>query len=309
MTGTADAVGAALTIVVVNYGSHDLLATNLDWAMRGRPERDGVDVVVVDNYKSPEDSAHMAELAKSAGWELVALPENAGFGVGVNRGAEAAWANGADAILILNPDVRVSPLDVARLHAAVLAEPAALVSPLIMDARGRLWGRLGRVDVRGGRLTTTDSGEGPSWLSGACLVAPRALWLAVGGMDSDYFMYWEDVDLSLRWVRAGGSLRLLEDVVVVHDVGGTQGSGGGKSAMHYYYNSRNRLLFAAKCLSRWDLLWWLLLTPADLRRVVTRGRPSRAAKIRMALPWALRGWAAGVWWLLCNARSGWRRWK
>jgi N-acetylglucosaminyl-diphospho-decaprenol L-rhamnosyltransferase len=287
-----------LVLVVVNFGSHELLRRYLAWTFRNP----AVAVVVVDNFRSAGDRAAIESLAEEAGWHLIRLESNLGFGVGVNRGAEKAWALGADAILVVNPDLELGSADVERIAAASAQTPDSVVAPLVVDRRHRPWGRIGRVDVRRGRLTLTDEGEGIAWLSGACFAVQRGLWEAVGGMDDDYFMYWEDVDLSVRIERAGGSLVLLSDVVVVHDVGGTQGTQGSKSSDYYYYNCRNRLVFAAKRLRKREMLIWILLTPGDIRRVVSRGEfPSRAAKWRSALPPAIRGSAAGMWWIFTNA--------
>lgn len=304
-TPAAGAAPAAL--VVVNFGSHDLLRRNLAWAFAGRAsEGDGVDgpVIVVDNHRSDADSAAMAQLASEAGWELVPCAGNVGFGVGVNRGAERAWALGADVVVLVNPDLEITASQVTRLRDAARRDRSALVSPAIVGADGRAWGRVGGVDVRGGRLTTTHDGAGPGWLSGACLAVHRERWETLAGMDVDYFMYWEDVDLSVRCERAGGHLTLLEDVVVTHDHGGTAPTDAGKSAGYYYYNCRNRLVFAAKRLPVREMLRWIVLTPADVRRVVNRGRPlTRTAKVHRALPPALRGCLAGLWWMLRHSPS------
>ena len=60
------------------------------------------------------------------------------------------------------------------------------------------------------------------------------LWRAVGGFDEDYFLYWEDVDLSLRLLRAGAALEVRHDLEVVHDVGATSHDRAeGKSAVYF----------------------------------------------------------------------------
>ena len=87
-----------------------------------------------------------------------------------------------------------------------------------------------------------------TWQTGACFLATIAMWDVVGGFDDDYFMYWEDIDLSWRWREAGGALLLRADATAVHDAGGTQ-SGAGKSSLYVYFNCRNRLLFARKRLA------------------------------------------------------------
>ena len=62
--------------------------------------------------------------------------------------------------------------------------------------------------------------EGPcetAFLSGACLAIPRDSFARAGGFDAAYFMYHEDVELSLRLRLAGGRLGVEPAAVVDHD--------------------------------------------------------------------------------------------
>ena len=55
------------------------------------------------------------------------------------------------------------------------------------------------------------------FLSGACLVLERERFLELGGFAEDYFLYHEDVDLSLRILLAGGTLGVCTGAVVDHE--------------------------------------------------------------------------------------------
>ena len=297
-TGGVRSTGG-LAVVVVNYGSHELLERNLT----------GLDarIVVVDNHKSAADSAAVAELARRRGWTLRAEPVNLGFGAAVNIGAAEALRLGAEVLLLLNPDAVVEPAVVEELRLAALADRQALVMPRVLRPDGSLWFGGGLISYDAGGLRPhrgTVPARHEEWLTAACLAVHRDLWERLGGFDEDYFLYWEDVDLSHRCVRLGGRLRVRSDLTAVHDAGGTQEGAGGraKSAVYYHYNCRNRLLFAAKHLGRADRLRWLLRTPVDVRRVLLRGgrrqfrHPGRT--IRPALTGALAG-------AVRLARSGW----
>ena len=98
------------------------------------------------------------------------------------------------------------------------------------------------------------AGEVPA-LSGACLAIPRRSWEGAGGFPSEFFLYHEDVDLSLRLRLAGGALGIEPTAVVDHDYefGGSEGK--------WRWLERNRWA----CLIRVypaPLLW--LLAPALL---------------------------------------------
>ena len=98
-------------------------------------------------------------------------------------------------------------------------------------ATGRRWASGAVLDPENGttRRARPDELDGDrTWQTGACFLATIAMWDVVGGFDDDYFMYWEDLDLSWRWRAAGGSLVLRADATAVHDAGGTQ-AGTGKS--------------------------------------------------------------------------------
>ena len=292
----------SLALVVVNYGRHDLISANLEWARR----RDGdgrsaeVAVVVVDNFRSEAQSQAMARLAAAAGWHLVVSRPNVGFGAAVNLGVDFAAGLGADVLIIANPDLRIGRSECNTLAAAVRRKPDTILSPIVIDGAGRRWSGVGRLEMNTGRVRSSDVGDGPRWLSGACLAVHYDAWSRIGGMDTDYFMYWEDVDLCVRAAHAGIRLELIDDVTVIHDVGATQRpTAAGKSSEHYYFNCRNRLVFAAKHLGWKRQASWVLHTPADMRRVVRRGDcTSRLVRVRYALPPAARGVAAGIWWLL-----------
>ena len=293
-----------LGVVVVNYGSSALLRANL--AGRGVDGPD-VHVVVVDNSADADERAAVAALSAGEGWQLVSLPHNPGFGAAVNAGVAAARAAGCVTFLCLNPDAVVTPVVVDALREQSLREPLALISPRIEDSSGTVVFRGVRMDWRDGRMHRRPEGErGPApdgfmdWLTGACLVVHRELFDRMGGFAEDYFLYWEDVDLSHRAMTAGGTLLVREDLVVVHDEGGTQerGSGRAKSATYYRYNCRNRLLFAARQLPRRDLLRWLVRTPAESRQILLRGGRRQllasSAPVRAAVRGSLEGIAIAL---------------
>lgn len=283
-------------IVVVNYGSSALLARHLT----PFPAAGGPRVVVVDNFSTADERAAITALARRHGWELVAQP-NVGFGAGMNAGVARALELGSTAVLLLNPDVQIEPDVAADLLAQVADDEHLMVAPAVRHGDGRPAFSRGTLDLRTGALRTSGALDPrlEPWLTGACLALSADLWRRTGGFSDAYFMYWEDLELSVRATRSGARLVVRDDLVVVHDAGGTQGAG--KSSLYRYYNCRNRLLFARRNLPRRAALRWLAGAPRYAWDVGTRGGRGNALRHPAATLWpALRGSLAGTWTVLAR---------
>jgi N-acetylglucosaminyl-diphospho-decaprenol L-rhamnosyltransferase len=184
------------------------------------------EVIVVDNASPDGAARYVAEHQPTA--RLIANNENVGFGRACNQGARVARG---DFLVFLNPDVDVTPdwLDILVRH-MVERPDAGIICPqtLYPDERRTT------IDDR----TPTSTTPGPSSIvrrpsshaietaavPGAAMMVWRAAWLALGGFDERFFLYWEDTDLCWRAWLLGW--RVLEDVEahVYHERGG---SGGG----------------------------------------------------------------------------------
>lgn len=264
-------------VVVVNYGSHELLRSNLAASVVGLD----VCVVVVDNFTSAVEQDSVTALAAEHDWIAVLSPYNVGFGAGNRLGVDRARREGATAFLLLNPDARLEPEDLLRLLRRAEAHPAELVAPLVVRPDGTSFSELQDLYLADGRLRASRmrppevaESEVIRWVSGACIALSARLWDAVDGFDDDYFLYWEDVDLSVRVWKCGGEVRVDTAVTAIHDEGATHGFERGtraKSPLYYYYNVRNRLLFAGKHLDAVRQLRWRKATPRVALLVLLQG--------------------------------------
>ena len=287
-------------VVVVNHASHDLLARHLVATVTGTD----LLVVVVDNSPRPQDTAAAATLCASHGWTHLPVP-NEGFGAGVGVGLREAAARGAHGVLVLNPDLAITPGAALELLATA-REHDALVAPRVDRPDGRPWFTSGTLDERAGTTRAVGDGTRVDWLSGACLAATTATWSRLGGFDPRYFLYWEDVDLGRRAAGAGVPLVVRDDLTAVHDVGGTQSTAGSrrKSDRYYRENCRGRLVFAAHHLDTRRRARWLLGAPAYAWAVVLRGgRRQLLHSLRPALA-AVGGTLAGAWYAR-RSRPAW----
>lgn len=293
MTGAS---AAACAVIIVNFGDPSLVAGNIG------PEVDAdadTLVVLVDNFHSPGARADAELLCRERGWLFVASA-NDGFGAGVNRGVAAARRRGHHAFVTVNPDA-VAPMHVLReLALQVTDDPLTLVSPFMDTAGGRPHFRGMQMHRRTGQMRSgwSDDDEDPdwaNWLSGACLAFSALAVDRLGGFAEDFFLYWEDVDVSRRARALGLRLEIRPDLLVVHDEGGTQEvvSARTKSATYYFFNIRNRMLFGRRHLRGRDWGRWILAAPRQSALIWMRGGRRQALTEPRGLLAAIRGFFAG----------------
>jgi hypothetical protein len=219
-------------------------------------------VVVVDNGSTD---------GSLAGIDALDLPlvvirngANRGFGPACNQGAREGCA---DYVLLLNPDTRLEPGSLAvpidhlerRENARVGAVGIRLVddrgatscsAARFPSATTYLWIATGldRVLRRarlGYRMSEWDHGEtrDVDHVMGAFYLVRRAAFDAVGGFDEDFFVYFEDLDLSRRIADAGWGVRFLADAAAWHKGGGTTSA---VRARRLGYFVRGKLRYARK---------------------------------------------------------------
>ena len=264
-----------LGLVVVNFGATRLLERNLTITLG---EDADAQIVVVDNFSSSTERARLRDLARERNWIMVEPDGNLGFGEGVNAGVLKAAELGCRTFVTLNPDARAEPGVLRALGQAVQLNPNALLGPVVVNSDGEIRFRGSTVSLRTGRMRSgwirdDDDPEWKNWLTGACMAFSGEAFVKLNGFSENYFLYWEDVDLSRRAVDLGMDLVLLEDLRVVHDEGGTHTEPGSRSRspLYYYYNARNRLVFGARLAPRANWDGWLLSTPRESVMIWLRG--------------------------------------
>jgi len=185
--------------------------------------RDGDELIVVDNGSSDGTVAAVREAAPDA--TLIEAGENLGFAAASNRGA--ALSSG-QLLLFLNPDAVVAPgfRDAIELPLAEQRGWAAWQG-LVTAEDGRVINSRGGavhftgIAWAGGAGEPVDAGESariePGFVSGACLVITAAEFEDARGFAEPFFLYHEDVDLSLRLRLAGGRLGIETQARTDHD--------------------------------------------------------------------------------------------
>lgn len=208
--------------VIVHYGDSAVTERCLRFLLDD-PSRVERAAMVVDN------DGNLAGAALE-GAAVVPSADNPGFGGGANRGVEALGPGPWDALVVLNNDVEVLPGFLSAAAAAVSRPGVAASGGPLYLGDGSLWYAGGGVSfltgtVRQSREPSDATRERAiGFLPGtAVALAPRA-WRELGGFDSSYFLYHEDLDLCLRARRRGWSLLFAPGMAARHHLGSTTGS-------------------------------------------------------------------------------------
>ena len=224
----------AVSVLIVNYHAYDELSGCLE-SLEACGARD-VEIVVVDHASRAAALKVLAQRFPEVHWR--ACESNPGFAAGVNRAAEGALGR---YLLLLNPDCVVDQDLCGVLSAWLDAHPdVGVVGSLVRDADGTIQASARRFPG----LTTGFAGRtswltrawpgnafsrrnlltGPEatapiivdWVSGACMMVRRSAFTAAGGMDENFFLYWEDADLCARLAALGWRTAYNPSVSVTH---------------------------------------------------------------------------------------------
>ena len=247
------------------------------------------EVLVVDDGSVDGSLALLAQRFPRV--RVLALGRNGGFARAANAGIVAV---AAEAVALVNTDVRLAPDWIERSAAALAAAPAAasvatklvdLDDPALIYDAGDVLRRDGACEQRGRFERDGGRYDAPGDVFSACAGAAlyrRSAVLAVGGFEERFGTYLEDVDLGLRLRLAGWTCRWEPRAVARHAGGGSTGTlAHGPGA----WVERNTLLLVARAFRpRWLPLVAYRQLAWAWHAARTGALADHLAGVRMALP-------------------------
>ncbi len=214
-------------VVIPTFNARDLLSETLA-SLEAQTEP--VQVIVVDNGSTDGTAEMLATRFPRV--TVVHNPANVGFGRAINRGVREATA--ADVIVLVNNDAVCAPDFVQRLLEPFADRRVGMVAGVLLQGSAP-----GLVDSAGIELDTTlrswdmlwnrpvediaDAGDPVGPCGGAAAYRADA-FLELGGFDEQFFAYWEDVDLALRFRLAGWRCVRAPEALALHRHGATLGA-------------------------------------------------------------------------------------
>ncbi|MFD9891231.1 glycosyltransferase family 2 protein [Amycolatopsis sp. NPDC059027] len=248
--------GDGLAVVTVTYFPGETLERFLD-TLKKATDRD-VQVVVADNASTdgaPERAAERENV------HLLSIGENVGYGTAANRGV-AELDDSYGWVVVVNPDLEWEPGSLDKLLEVAKRWPrGGSFGPLIHDQDGTVYpsarllpsfgrgighavfGKVwpGNPWTRAYRQERAPVERVAGWLSGSCQLFRREAFDSVGGFDTRYFMYFEDVDLGDRLAKAGWLNVYAPSAGVMH-IGGHATSQASAKMLRAHHESAYRYL-------------------------------------------------------------------
>jgi len=244
-------VGPSVVSIVVNYrGLEDTIGCLRSLLAAECPRHE---IVAVDNGSDPEEASAI-RFAVGPLVHVIRSERNLGYGGGANLGLRWAIGAGAKYAWVLNNDTTVSVDALARLVAAMDHEPRygaispEIAAPIGPEAPRGVWFAGGTI-----RLRRVITGHKMDWLPDGKMIVPTdyvtgcAMLLrcealaAVGLFWERLFLYWEDVELSLRLRSAGWPLGVLPGARICHHAHGSV-----VSQVAQYHYCQNAILVARR---------------------------------------------------------------
>ena len=278
-----------LSIITINYNGLKDTCELID----SIPFDGNMEVIVVDNASTQDEASIISERYPQV--KVIRSHQNLGFAGGNNVGIKAAKGQ---YILLINNDTYFKEYNIdALINRLESSDKIGIVCPKLRFA----WANhpiqfagytpLSPITIRNQAIGFGESDHGQydtahptPYAHGAAMLVKREAMDKVGLMPECYFLYYEELDWSMMFTRAGYEIWYDPACTVYHKESQTTGQ---NSPLRTYYITRNRLLFVKRnyqgickylsyiyligLVATRDILKYVFQSRLDLVKAVCRG--------------------------------------
>jgi GT2 family glycosyltransferase len=258
-----------IAVVIVTYKSAALTIACLASIDSERlTQRLNIRVMVVDNASGdyPEIEAAVRRFGWSSWVTVILAAKNGGFAYGNNLGIRRAFESGSPGyIYLLNPDTQIRPRAIAALVEFLEKHPYVAIAGSSFETEdGSTWpfafrfpGFMSEIEhgLELGLVTRClspwtvakpmEPREQPTdWISGAAMMIRPAVFTAVGCLDENFFLYFEETEFCHRARSAGFATWYVPQSRVMHMIGKStnvdEDTRRSRRMPGYWFDSRTR---------------------------------------------------------------------
>lgn len=199
-------------------------------------------IILINNFSSDSDLDEIRRLyfllKNTIDIHLVENVKNLGYAGGNNQGLHFLNKNNLSGdILIVNPDVLISENTIAEMRKA-LVSGVGIISVRTLDIEGKVL--FDAIKLNGffqKSIFTTHKNIITDYAQGSCLLINRELIDEIGLFDERFFLYWEEVDLSIRMKKKGVQLFSITTTQIIKNTNDFS-----RHPAAFYYSIRNARL-------------------------------------------------------------------
>lgn len=237
-----------VSIITINYNGLEATCALIETI----PFNEKLEVIVVDNASKNQEADTIAQRYPQI--KVIRSERNLGFAGGNNVGIQAARGK---YVFLINNDTIFKEFNILALIARMESSPAiGVVCPKIRFAWDNNpiqfagYSKLSRITVRNHAIGFNEEDRGQHetaqptpYAHGAAMMIRRDAINKVGLMPECYFLYYEELDWSMIFTRAGYQIWYEPECTIFHKESHATGQ---NSPLRTYYLTRNRLMLVQR---------------------------------------------------------------
>lgn len=234
-------------IILVNYNSSEDTIECIQ-SIRKSNHRN-TKIYVIDNGSS---TAEVNKLKTIDVHQCILSKENHGFSGGNNIGIRLALADNCDYVMLLNNDTVIDKYMIQNLLNEAKENVVTVPKMFYYDHKNIICYAGGEIDMRKGivnlygenKIDNSEFNEIKcvNFASGCCMLINRDIFYKVGFLPEEYFMYYEDVDYSMKLSVHNVSIMFIPNSILWHKIS----KESRRTDFVEYYSNRNRFYFIKK---------------------------------------------------------------
>ncbi|KAB1187521.1 MULTISPECIES: glycosyltransferase family 2 protein [Haloferax] len=210
-----------VSVILVNYNTSNYTNSCIESLLDS--DYKNLEIIVVDNNSDSSDIQQLEEFDKT---EFYYLEENIGFAGACNYGAQKSIG---EFIFFLNNDTELESDTISLLVEKVRNPEVGAVTPQVRFHHNQsvidrdvgyfdtlAYGWHPRQQMGADELKSSEEVIESPWISGCAFMTTKDVLKTVGYFDEDFFMYCEDLELSIRIRKRGYRLQVVNDAIVYH---------------------------------------------------------------------------------------------
>ncbi len=237
-------VSSTISIIIPSYNGAPCLKKNLE-SIKSLTNLEEIELVIVDNKSIDSTINVIKSYENDINIKLIKNDTNEGFAGACNSGV---LNSEGEFVFITNQDV-LFPHDffpkLVKIYDSLKDNSEIVISPALIFETGKIH-YFGAKNHFLGFSYTPEIGESlpknklikqTQRFSGGTLFIKKDFFLKMGGFYRQFFMYYEDTDLSLKILRNGVKIYTTNDPFLIH-----QKQNQPLNDFHYYFLERNRFI-------------------------------------------------------------------